>query len=1043
MKKILGFLLAFGSILFIIGAHPAQAADPYIQNIYFGQDSQGDYISLRWDSIPSGDSSCFQYFVVAFFNRSNPNGSTIGETYNSGFSTGDFNGNPTSYSSFGSSGFASGVPNVQCSNNNFNLSVNLPATIKAYINPDWSPNRLSFSSSDYITVQLVRHSIGYNFWEIVENSGTIYYDTPANPIPIIPYDNVRFGYDADERLKISFDWVGPNRNIYPLVGFNGKILYSHASRFTADPDKDISMTFESGLNENFYNASWLLQGASIFVEKGKHYEFYVNELHKWAPSYELIVCNWYSPCPVSRYQTESALGRPFNTGDYITIAFLGQPFSGAGYTLNDPNKYYYKPPEPIIFVPGILGTKLNKATAPFDEVWPGNLVLTKDSHLDFLILSTSTSSELPGQTIKVGNILDEAAAGYDVYKRILDGIQIFADRINGLLIKNPYDWRMGIGQTANELGQKINNAAMQSESGKVTVIAHSMGGLLTREYLRTATTTSNISKIIFLGTPHLGAPKAGKLLLYGDTLNINFLGLGLNPDQAKKISQNFPSVYQLLPSKRYFSEVSPSYIYGPNSADTANPVHLNYDATKTFLTNAGLNAGLLKRAEDFHAALDDRAIPSNIKVYNIVGCGSPTIDEIILLDNDKKKIQIAVGDGTVPLGSATHGDDQSQRYYTTSRHTDLVRDKGPLTQILNILDEKSTLAEGMSTSTTICDFTQKWVSFATHSPVDLHVYDSQNRHLGPDANGDIEYGIPNSSYDTLGDNHFVTVPDSSTTTYRVVIDAYGSGSFDFDITKMDAVGITEKISFLNQPVATTTMATITYQSSVASPALLIDTDGNGQNDKTVAPTAVVVGSQAADITPPTITINSPDQLEYGHNEFVSLSVSAGDSESGLALFETRLNGGLLSTTTLDLFAYPLGTHTLTFLAFDRAGNPRELSQSFTSYADATSTIADIDRALTLGWIKNKDTRNDLVKDLKAVMKLEKKIIRLDEKLPPAVAKRLTPEQRIQKKIERYEAKIDKKLGKELLTTIENKYKKGLITIDAYNLLKADIEWMMR
>ena len=202
------------------------------------------------------------------------------------------------------------------------------------------------------------------------------------------------------------------------------------------------------------------------------------------------------------------------------------------------------------------------------------------------------------------------------------------------------------------------------------------------------------------------------------------------------------------------------------------------------------------------------------------------------------------------------------------------------------------------------------------------------------------------------------------------------------------------------------------------------------------------GSGSSDITPPTIDIQSPTDLEYGRNEIVSVAATVNDSESGLALFEIKLNGVVLATSTIDLFYQSLGTHVLNFLAYDAAGNPREISQQFINFVDATSTIANVERAFSLGWIKKKDTKNSLIKDLRAIMKLEKKIITLEGKLPSAVAKKLTPEQRIQKKIEKLRARIDTMLGKNFLKELEKKYKKGGITIEAYNLLKEDVEWMM-
>ena len=470
---------------------------------------------------------------------------------------------------------------------------------------------------------------------------------------------------------------------------------------------------------------------------------------------------------------------------------------------------------------------------------------------------------------------------------------------------------------------------------------------------------------------------------------------------------------------------------------------------KSFLGVSPDNSRLVGRADTFHQALDDFVIPSSISTYNIVGCGNTdTIGRIVMFDHGKYNIFYTLGDKTVPIGSAASINGEDQRYYSIVKHLDLVKDDGVLEQILNILNEvPDTLAAGISVNASSCAFDRR-TQFSSHSPVRLHVYDSQNNHLGPNSLGDIEYGIPDSSYDIIGDNNFVTVPDLATSTYRVFLEAYATGTFDFDISNLTGGSVTKKISYLNQPLLTaSSTVTLIYSAGATGPTLDIDNDGNGTIDQIVAPTAIVTGSDATDITPPTIDVQSPDQLEYGRHEIININAAITDAESGLALLEIRFDDALIATSTastsIDLFFKPLGVRTLNFLAFDKAGNPRELQQQFTNYADATSTIANIERAFSLGWIKKKDTKNSLIKDLKTIIKLEKKIIKLEGKLPPAVLKKLTPEQKIQKKIEKLEAKIDKILGKNFLKELEKKYKKGGITIEAYHLLREDVEWMMR
>jgi hypothetical protein len=131
------------------------------------------------------------------------------------------------------------------------------------------------------------------------------------------------------------------------------------------------------------------------------------------------------------------------------------------------------------------------------------------------------------------------------------------------------------------------------------------------------------------------------------------------------------------------------------------------------------------------------------------------------------------------------------------------------------------------------------------------------------------------------------------------------------------------------------------------------------------------------------------------------------------------------------------------LAFDKAGNPRTLERTFEVYADTTSTIADVERAFTLGWITKKTVKNDLVDALKTIMKLEKKIFKLQSKLPQQAPGKVSASQKAEKQIEKLAGVIDKKLGKDFLSDLEKKLKSKTITQEAYDLLSEDVAAMMQ
>ena len=375
--KFFALIIGVFSLFFVISVPSAEAANPYIQNVSFGQDENGDYISFDWVDIPpnqqeGGWFGCTRDIVSVWFNRSNPN-CIIEGSITIGFQPGDLVATAGSYSGFGNYAFASGLPDYSCTSNDVNLGLSLPQHIKTYINPNLFPERLSFSAEDFVTIQLAGYKMNIGYSELLVNDDEQYfYHVPSNPLPIVPYTNVKFGFDENDLLKVSFDWAGPSRDIIPLVGFNGKISDPFYARFDPDFEKDVSMSWEDGHNENLFNVNWFTGGFT--AQKGQHYEIFVNELHKWTPSNQLRVCSWYYPCPVNRTLTESVLGRSFNSNDYITIAFNStspsQPY-GTSYILNDPNKYYFVAPNnpPILATYMALGDSFSSGfgIVPFEE----------------------------------------------------------------------------------------------------------------------------------------------------------------------------------------------------------------------------------------------------------------------------------------------------------------------------------------------------------------------------------------------------------------------------------------------------------------------------------------------------------------------------------------------------------------------------------------------------------------------------------------------------------------------------------------------------
>lgn len=122
-------------------------------------------------------------------------------------------------------------------------------------------------------------------------------------------------------------------------------------------------------------------------------------------------------------------------------------------------------PDPVIIIPGILGS------AQKDGVW----------------------------------MIDPILHTYD---DLIDTLKANGYQQNYDLFTFPYDWRQSNTISALELEAKINQVQNVCECDRVDLVAHSMGGLLARQYIQSARYGNDVEQLIFLGTPHLGAPKA-------------------------------------------------------------------------------------------------------------------------------------------------------------------------------------------------------------------------------------------------------------------------------------------------------------------------------------------------------------------------------------------------------------------------------------------------------------------------------------------------------------------------------------------------------
>ena len=195
---------------------------------------------------------------------------------------------------------------------------------------------------------------------------------------------------------------------------------------------------------------------------------------------------------------------------------------------------------PIILIPGLLGSRLSDANGK--EVWPGSAFKLLFSDYDQLKLKVNPDTLEPEKSDLLLTGLTDTIIGQDYYGRlreVLESAGGFVESVSGTPARPgerryyvlAYDWRQDNLAAVRKLDSLIEaiRRDYQDPDLKVDVIAHSMGGMITRYYIRYGTSdeltdnefqvnnygASRIRRAILLGTPNLGSTSAVKAIING------------------------------------------------------------------------------------------------------------------------------------------------------------------------------------------------------------------------------------------------------------------------------------------------------------------------------------------------------------------------------------------------------------------------------------------------------------------------------------------------------------------------------------------------
>ena len=223
------------------------------------------------------------------------------------------------------------------------------------------------------------------------------------------------------------------------------------------------------------------------------------------------------------------------------------------------------PQPPVIVIPGILGSRLRDRTTG-GEIWPGsawNLLFDRKEKL--ALKFNPRSLEVLDDGIEASGLF-EGAFGHDFYGEILRTLEHsggYTRAVAGAKLPRStrryyvfaYDWRQDNVVTARKLDALIEQVRRDYADPKlkVDVIAHSMGGLITRYFMNYGTRdvldgndfpvnlrgADKLHTVILLGTPNLGSADSLHSFLLGPKVGLR----RIPPD----VLATMPSGYELFP----------------------------------------------------------------------------------------------------------------------------------------------------------------------------------------------------------------------------------------------------------------------------------------------------------------------------------------------------------------------------------------------------------------------------------------------------------------------------------------------------------------
>jgi hypothetical protein len=567
----------------------------------------------------------------------------------------------------------------------------------------------------------------------------------------------------------------------------------------------------------------------------------------------------------------------------------------------------------IVFLPGIMGSRLYEESAECDsDVAEQERWVTRDECAQLRLMTNIAGASIHNLYTRAHNdsVIDETYS-FNLYKTFLHHLHEWKEE--GVIVDYaavPYDWRLrldailksrvdlntgkityDVGSTLEEgyLYQTISSLAETSASGKVTLVAHSNGGLVAKAFLASLQITNDplvrkIDRLILVGVPQVGTPNAIVGMLHGTEVGPG--GIIISQEMTRRLMSTMPFARHLLPTKSYFSgngvttqtpviqfesgeeTTSWSTAFGSTITDETSLRHFISTesgrvapASDDLLHPAVADTFLFDYATTI-ALLIESFVPQGIRVYQVAGVGLNTPSGITYYTDrecvSRNPLRLFVctayaqklgyrvnhtvdGDGTVvsPSALAMKEDDGVERWWLNFRDYNkdnvMNRKHNDMFEIQDIIDfVRNTLESNEDHEYTYLSDAEPTLpredrlEFTLHSPLDMSLTTVSGEEVSSTTST-----IRGAVYRRYGELQYISLPDTSTHK-TLILRGEGKGSFTLDIEAHGSDGAVDRHTYSAIPSDTQTLVQIAVSNSDSVPeaVLSVDYDGNGTSDAT-------------------------------------------------------------------------------------------------------------------------------------------------------------------------------------------------------------------